>query len=160
MRCLACGGKWKDKGPGCFLQVTGTFFCCCTGLNLMTLGDIRVFFMAAEKKDDLKSTFLWSRTGNCWVSRAKEPNLWRAKQIAAKLGFMDKRRRGERLSFSEQVERQAERAEQRVERYEQYAENAARRGAALQQTLDRMRGDIAFFTQPTRCPTTTPPFGR
>ena len=24
-----------------------------------------------EQKSDLKSAFLWSRTGECWVSRAK-----------------------------------------------------------------------------------------
>ena len=101
-----------------------------------------------EQRSDLKSAFLWSRTGGCWVSRAKEPNLWRAKQIAAKLGFTEEQREGERLSFSEQVERQTDRAERRAERYEQYAENAERRGAALQQPLNRMHGDIAFFTQP------------
>ena len=101
-----------------------------------------------EQRSDLKSAFLWSRTGGCWVSRAKEPNLWRAKQVAARLGFTEEQREGERLSFSEQVERQTERAERRAERYEQYAENAERRGAALQQPLNRMRGDIAFFTQP------------
>lgn len=104
--------------------------------------------LTADQKADLKSAFLWSRTGGCWVSRAKEPNLWRAKQIAAKLGFTEEQRQGERLSFSEQVERQAERAERRAERYEQYAENAEHRGAALQQPLNRMHGDIAFFTQP------------
>ena len=101
-----------------------------------------------EQKSDLKSAFLWSRTGGCWVSRAKEPNLWRAKQVAAKLGFTEEQREGERLSFSEQIERQTERAERRAERYEQYAENAAQRGAMLQQPLNRMHGDIAFFTQP------------
>ena len=101
-----------------------------------------------EQRSDLKSAFLWSRAKGCWVSRAKEPNLWRAKQIAAKLGFTEEQRQGERLSFSEQVERQAERAERRAERYEQYAENAAQRGAALQKPLDHVRGDIAFFTQP------------
>ena len=104
--------------------------------------------LTAEQKADLKSAFLWSRTGGCWVSRAKEPNLWRAKQVAAKLGFTEEQREGERLSFSEQVERQAERAEKRAERYEQYAENAASRGASLQAPLNRMHGDIAFFTQP------------
>lgn len=104
--------------------------------------------LTAEQKSDLKSAFLWSRTGGCWVSRAKEPNLWWAKQVAAKLGFTEEQREGERLSFSEQVERQTERAERRAERYEQYAENAAQRGAALQQPLNRMHGDIAFFTQP------------
>ena len=104
--------------------------------------------LTSEQKADLKSAFLWSRTGGCWVSRAKEPNLWRAKQVAAKLGFTEEQREGERLSFSEQVERQAERAERRAERYEQYAENAASRGASLQAPLNRMHGDIAFFTQP------------
>mgnify|MGYP001085769249 FL=1 len=72
-----------------------------------------------EQRSDLKSAFLWSRTGGCWVSRAKEPNLWRAKQIAAKLGFIEEQREGERLYFSEQVERQTDRAERRAERYEQ-----------------------------------------
>lgn len=104
--------------------------------------------LTADQKADLKSAFLWNRTGGCWVSRAKEPNLWWAKKIAAKLGFTEEQREGERLSFSEQVERQAERAERRAERYEQYAEIAERRGAALQQPLNRMHGDIAFFTQP------------
>ena len=101
-----------------------------------------------EQKSDLKSAFLWSRAGGCWVSRAKEPNLWRAKQVAAKLGFTEEQRQGERLSFSEQVDRQADRAERRAERYEQYAGNAARRGEALQKPLEHMRGDTAFFTQP------------
>ena len=101
-----------------------------------------------EEKSSLKSAFLWSRGGACWVSRAKEPNLWRAKQVAAKLGFTGEQREGERLSFSEQVERQAERAEGRAERYDQYAANAGERGKNLQKPLAGMRGDTAFFTQP------------
>ena len=104
--------------------------------------------LSDEQKSDLKSAFLWSRAGGCWVSRAKEPNLRRAKQVATKLGFTEEQREGERLSFSEQIERQTERAERRAERYEQYAENAAQRGAVLQQPLNRMHGDVAFFTQP------------
>lgn len=32
-----------------------------------------------EQKREIKSAFLWSNKGKCWVSRAKEPNLWRAK---------------------------------------------------------------------------------
>ena len=79
--------------------------------------------LTAEQKADLKSSFLWSRSRGCWVSRAKEPNLAWAKRIAAKLGFTEEQRQGERLSFSEQVERQAERAERRAERYEQYADS-------------------------------------
>lgn len=101
-----------------------------------------------EQKRELKSAFLFSGKGKCWVSRAKEPNLWRAKQVAEKLGFTGEQREGERLSYAEQLERQAERAEVRAERYEGYAENAARRGEQLQKPLNDMRGDISFLTQP------------
>lgn len=104
--------------------------------------------LTAQQKQEIKSAFLWSNRGKCWVSRAKEPNLWRAKQVAAKLGFTAEQREGERLTFAEQLERQAERAEARAERYEQYAANAERRGDQLQKPLERMRGDTAFFTQP------------
>lgn len=104
--------------------------------------------LSDAQKQEIKNTFLWSSKGKCWVSRAKEPNLWRAKQVASKLGFTEKQREGERLSFAEQLERQAERAEARAERYEQYAENAEKRGEQLQKPLQSMHGDIAFFTQP------------
>jgi hypothetical protein len=101
-----------------------------------------------EQKRELKSAFLWSRSGKCWVSRAKEPNLWRPKRIAEKLGFMEERREGERLTYAEQLERQAERAENRAERYDGYAANAEGRAEQLQKPISGMRGDIAFFTQP------------
>ena len=38
--------------------------------------------MTDEQKRELKGAFLFSGKGKCWVSRAKEPNLWRAKQVA------------------------------------------------------------------------------
>ena len=104
--------------------------------------------MTDEQKRELKSAFLFSGKGKCWVSRAKEPNLWRAKQVAAKLGFTAEQREGERLTYGEQLDRQAERAEARAERYEGYAENAEKRGEQLQKPLDRFHGDISFFTQP------------
>jgi hypothetical protein len=101
-----------------------------------------------EQKSALKSAFLFSGKGKCWVSRAKEPNLWRAKEVAAKLGFTAEQREGERLTYGEQLERQAERAEARADRYEGYAENAAKRGEQLQKPLNSFHGDISFFTQP------------
>lgn len=104
--------------------------------------------LSAEQKQELKSSFLWSNRGKCWVSRAKEPNLWRAKEVAKKLGFTEEQREGERLSFSEQVELQAERAEARADRLEGYAENAENRAEQLQSAMNEKRGDIAFFTQP------------
>lgn len=104
--------------------------------------------LSDEQKREIKGAFLYSGKGKCWVSRAKEPNLWRAKQVAAKLGFTAEQREGERLTYGEQLERQAERAEARADRYEGYAANAAKRGEQLQKPLDAMHGDIAFFTQP------------
>jgi hypothetical protein len=104
--------------------------------------------LSQEQKQLLKSNFLFSGKSSAWVSRAKEPNLYHAKQAAAKLGFTQEQRQGERLSFAEQVERQAERAEARAERFESYADNAERRAQGLQSEFNSYRGDIAFFTQP------------
>jgi hypothetical protein len=122
--------------------------------NLET-GKIELHFDKAEyktlpeaTKKELKSAYLFSGRTNAWVSRAKEGNLWRAKQVAAQLGFTQEQRQGERLSFAEQVERQAERAEARAERFEGYADNAERRAQGLQSEFNSYRGDIAFFTQP------------
>lgn len=104
--------------------------------------------LSAEQKQELKSNFLWSNRGKCWVSRAKEPNLSRAIRVAKSLGFTEEQREGERLTFAKQVERQSERAEARAERYESYSENAEKRAESLQKPINDMRGDIAFFTQP------------
>ena len=101
-----------------------------------------------EQKRELKSAFLWSNRGKCWVSRAKEPNLYRAKEVAQKLGFTEEQREGERLSYAEQLERQSDRAEARAERYDGYADNAAKRGEQLQKPFNSYHGDISFFTQP------------
>lgn len=122
--------------------------------NLET-GKIELHFEKSEyqalpeaTKKELKSAFLFSGRTGAWVSRSKEPNLYRPKQVAAKLGFTQEQRQGERLSFAEQVERQAERAEARAERFEGYADNAERRAQGLQSEFNSYRGDIAFFTQP------------
>lgn len=104
--------------------------------------------LSEEEKKLIKSNFLFSRYSGAWVSRAKEPNLYHARQAAIKLGFTQEQKQGERLSFAEQVERQAERAEARAERFESYADNAERRAQGLQSEFNSYRGDIAFFTQP------------
>ena len=101
-----------------------------------------------EQRRKLKSAFLWSRTSKCWISRAKEPNLWRPRQIAKELGFTEEKRDGARLTYSEQLVQKQERAEARADRYEGYADNADQRVERLQKPLSDMRGDIAFFTQP------------
>jgi hypothetical protein len=101
-----------------------------------------------EQKAELKSGYLWSNYSKAWISRAKEPNLWRAKQIAEKLGFTEEIKEGERLSFAEQVEKTAERAEARANRMEARANTAIERAEQLQKPINDMHGDIAFFTQP------------
>lgn len=104
--------------------------------------------LTEEQKQKLKSNFLWSRFGSCWVSRAKEPNLYWSRKVAKELGFEDEQREGERISFAEQIERKQERAEARADRYDGYAENAEARAKRLQTPINDMHGDIAFFTQP------------
>jgi len=101
-----------------------------------------------SKKREIKSNFLWSRGAGAWVSRCKFPNTYRAEQIALDLGLDNAGKVGEVLSFAEQQERKAERAERRAERYEYKSEKAHEEGKRLQAPIDRMHGDIAFFTQP------------
>lgn len=104
--------------------------------------------LTEDEKRKIRSNFLWSRKGNCWVSRAKEPNLWGAIRVAKELGFTEEERRGERLSFAEQVENRKERAEARAERFEVYADNAEKKAENLQKDLKHFGSDIAFLTQP------------
>lgn len=104
--------------------------------------------LSTEQKAEIKSNFLFSRYASAWVSRAKFPHLYRAEEIAKKIGLQNGGKIGEALSFEEQQERKAERAERRAERMEARAERAIDRGRELQTPIDRMHGDIAFFTQP------------
>lgn len=123
-------------------------------MNMETL-KIELYFEKSEYdsltenlKKELHSAFLWKRAKKAWVSRAKEPNLWRAKDIAKKLGFENEERIGERLTYAEQLERKAERAEARAERMEEYADNAVKRADALQKDFNKYRQDWSWLTQP------------
>ena len=101
-----------------------------------------------KQKAEIKSNFLFSRKTGAWISRCKFPRLSWPRKIAEDLGLADAGKVGERLTFEEQQERKAERAEARADRYEAKADKAAAKGKALQAPIDRMHGDIAFFTQP------------
>lgn len=121
----------------------------------METGKIELHFEKAEyqampedQKKQLKSNFLFSRIAQAWVSRCKEPNLYHAIQIAKALGFTEEKRTGERLSFAEQQQRKAERAEARAERFEGYADNAERRAESLQSEFNHCRKDWSWLTQP------------
>lgn len=101
-----------------------------------------------EQRSEVRSAFLWGRRSGCWISRAKEPHLLRAERVAQSIGLGDGGEQGERLSFAERQERKAERAEYRAERFEIKADAEEKRGEALQAPINRVHGDIAFFTQP------------
>lgn len=118
-------------------------------------GKIELYFdkesyqnLSDEEKASIRSNYLFSRGKRAWVSRAKTPNTWRALEVEKSLGLIDKGNYGERLSFEEQMERKAERAEFRAQRYEDRAEKAVKRADQLQKPINGMHGDIAFFTQP------------
>lgn len=104
--------------------------------------------LSDDQKSTIKSNFLFSRYGGCWVSRAKIPNLWRAEQVAKSLGAENQGKTGELLSFEEKMERKAAHAEERAERMDARADAAEQRGEQLQKPINARRGDIAFFTQP------------
>lgn len=104
--------------------------------------------LSDDQKSTIKSNFLFSRYGGCWVSRAKIPNLWRAEQVAKQLGAENQGKTGEALSFEEKMERKADRAEYRAERMDERSDAAAGRAEQLQKPINDMHGDIAFFTQP------------
>lgn len=104
--------------------------------------------LSDDQKSTIKSNFLFSRYGGCWVSRAKIPNLWRAEQVAKSLGAENQGKTGELLSFEEKMERKAARAEERAERMDARADAAEQRGEQLQKPINARRGDITFFTQP------------
>lgn len=102
-----------------------------------------------SQKKELKRFYSWSRYAGAWVSKSKN-NHYSALRIAEKLGFdvSDIERVGERLSYEEELNIKAEKAEARSERYEQYADNAEGKARGLQSDFNRLRGDIAFITQP------------
>ena len=127
----------------------GTYF-----MNQET-GKLELYFdkeayqsLSDSDKSSIKSNYLFSRAKSAWVSRAKAPNLWRAIDVAKKLGLVDKGKSGEKISFEEQMSRKAERAEARAERYSELADKATERARDLQKPINDRHGDIAFFTQP------------
>lgn len=99
------------------------------------------------EKGMIKSNFLFSRAGGCWVSRRKFPNIWESEDVCKRLWLENKGSMGGK-SFEEKMQDKAERAENRAKRYQSYADNAMKRGEDRQRALDSVRGDIAFFTQP------------
>jgi len=103
--------------------------------------------LTPEQQAEIKSNYLFSGKAQAWVSRSTQNHYWAIK-TAQKLGFEDGGRYGERLTYAEQLEVKADKAEARAERFEQYAGNAQDRARELQKELKSHHGDISFFTQP------------
>ena len=123
-------------------------------INNLETGHIELHFekseyqaLSAEQKKEIKGAYLWSRYASAWVSRSTK-NHYTALRVAEKLGFTAEEKQGERLSFAEEMEIKAAKAEHRADRYEYKAEKAIATGEQLQSELNSFRGDTAFFTQP------------
>lgn len=101
-----------------------------------------------DAKRQIKGAFLWGRRSGCWISRHKEPNLSYPQRVAEQIGLVNAGEIGQRLTFAQQQQRKADRAETRAQRLEAAAERAERRADAMTKPIEDMRGDIAFFTQP------------
>jgi len=102
--------------------------------------------LSTETKKEIKSAFLFSSYASAWVSRSKN-NHYRAISVAKKLGLEDKGEKGEKLSYSEQVECKQEKAERRADRFETYADNADKRSENLQSEFNKHRKDWSWLTQ-------------
>lgn len=103
--------------------------------------------LTPEEKQLLKRSYLFSGKQKSWVSRSKN-NHYSAINTAEKLGFSKGGKVGERLSYTEELEKAAEKAEARAERFEQYSENAASRGEQLQSEFNKLSKDWSWLTQP------------
>jgi len=100
-----------------------------------------------EVKKMIKSYFLFSRNKSAWISKASR-HLSYPKTIAAKAGLTDGGKIGEKISFAERMEREAERAEVKAERAGETAMKRKREGEQLQGEFNELRKDWAFITQP------------
>lgn len=98
-------------------------------------------------KSEIKSAFLFSGKSGAWVSRTVN-NHYRAEEVAKKLNLENGGKVGERLSYAEQLEVKAEKAEARAERYEGYSDNAEKRAVNLQAQFNECRKDWSWLTQP------------
>jgi len=86
-------------------------------------------------RDEIRRHFLFSRKKKAWISRAKFPNLYFAEQIAKKIGLEYEGKVGERLTFAEQQEVKADRAESRARYYDHKAQKAMDEAEKLQKGI-------------------------
>jgi hypothetical protein len=93
-------------------------------LHVHTGGKAGWLSLDASDREAIKRNCLWSKARGCWLSRAMAGNAYLLKELLTRLGFEDRGREGERLSFAEQVEAKQEKAEARADRMEDRADAA------------------------------------
>lgn len=123
-------------------------------INNLETGRIELHFdktsynqLTEDQKKVLKSGYLFSRYISAWISRSTR-NHYTALRIAEQLGFTEEEKQGQRLSFEEELEIKADKAERRAERYEYKADKAVEKGESFQSEFNEMRKDWSFVTQP------------
>jgi hypothetical protein len=95
-------------------------------LHIFTGGKSDWKSLPEAQRNEIKRACLWSRTRNCWLSRAKAAGARTfLVPLLLELGFEDRGAEGDKLTFAEKVEQEQERAEARADRYEDRADRAA-----------------------------------
>ena len=67
-------------------------------LHIHTGGKADWQSLPAEQRDEIKRNCLWSRTRNCWISKARADRTYFLLKTLASTGFEDRGKEGERLS--------------------------------------------------------------
>jgi hypothetical protein len=114
-------------------------------LHIRTGGKADWLAMLEADRDTIKRNCLWSKSRDCWVSKAKadRARMWLG-DVLARLGFEDRGQEGERLTFAEQVEAKQERAEVRAERAEDRADAAGEEWERRHRASDAITEHIPF----------------
>ncbi len=116
----------------------------------LSLGKSTYQALPNELQRDIKSYFLFSRSREAWVSKGQHGNyaVNRILDEIRKHTELEFEGKDERVSFSELMERKADRAESRADRYEAKSEAAEKRAESLQAEFNRLRKDFSWLTQP------------
>src|SRR4051794_18230190 len=114
-------------------------------LNIFTGGKSDWLSISAEDRERIKKACLWSRSINGWVSRSKGgKSRFYALDVLERNGFEDRGTEGERLSFTEQIEAEQDRAARRADRMEERAERAESASGQLYAHAHNMADAIPF----------------
>lgn len=97
-----------------------------------------------DEKKFISSHCLFSRQQQCWISKAKLGNSEHLLRWLSQNEFEDKGEQGQVLSFSEQVEKEKERAQQRAVQLNNSAERADKQATQLYDQASKLSSAIPF----------------